>query len=59
MLIKSLAENSANYPGKIRKIELLGAEAELKWARGTQGLEIQVPNVPPCKHAFSFRILAD
>ena len=57
ILIRALAENSANYPGKIRKVELLGPKSELKWTRGTQGLEIQVPNAPPCKHAFSFRIL--
>ena len=58
LLIKSLAENSTNYPRQIRKIELLGAKSQLKWSRGTEGLEIKVPNVPPCKYAFSFRILA-
>ena len=58
ILIKSLAENSANYPCQIRRVELLGANMELKWTRRAQGLEIQVPNVPPCKYAFSFRILA-
>ena len=58
LLIKSLAENSTNYPGKIRKVELLGAKSQLKWSRRTEGLEIEVPNVPPCKYAFSFRILA-
>jgi alpha-L-fucosidase len=57
ILIKSLAENSANFPRQIRKIQLLGARSEVKWTRGTQGLEIQVPDVPPCKYAFSFRIL--
>jgi alpha-L-fucosidase len=58
ILIKSLAEGSANYPRQIRKVELLGATGELKWSRGTHGLEIQVPDVAPCKYAFSFRILA-
>ena len=33
LLIKSLAENSANYPRQIRKVELLGAKSELKWSR--------------------------
>ena len=32
--------------------------SELKWKRGAQGLEIQVPGTPPCKYAFSFRIAA-
>jgi alpha-L-fucosidase len=57
-LIKSLAEDSPYYSGRIRKVELLGSKADLKWTRGTEGLDIQVPDVPPCKHAFSFRILA-
>ena len=43
MVIKSLAENSANYPRQIRKVELLGAKSELKWTRTAQGLEIQCP----------------
>jgi hypothetical protein len=34
-------------------------ESELKWTRGRAGLEIRVPEVPPCKYAFSFRILAE
>jgi alpha-L-fucosidase len=59
VVIKSLAANTKNYPGKIRKVELLGSQSELKWTRGVQGLEIQVPNAPPCKHAFAFRILAN
>ena len=58
ILIKSLAEDAANYPGNIRKVEMLGAKTELKWTRGRQGLEIQVPDVPPCKYAFAFHILA-
>jgi len=57
-VIKSLAENSANYPRQIRKVELIGANSEVKWKRGAQGLEIQVPDTPPCKYAFSMRILA-
>lgn len=35
-----------------------GAKSELKWTRGMQGLEIEVPNALPCKYAFSFRILS-
>ena len=58
ILVKSLAENSAHYPRRIKKVELLGSRAELKWTQGAQGLDIHVPLDPPCKHAFSFRILA-
>jgi alpha-L-fucosidase len=58
LLIKSLAVNSSNYPHQIKKIELLGSKSDLKWNRSGRGLEIQVPSEPPCKHAFSFRILS-
>ena len=57
ILIRSLAENSADYPRQIRMVELLGSKSAVKWTRGAQGLEIRLPNVPPCKYAFSFRIL--
>jgi len=56
-LIKALAEGSSNYPRRIEKVELLGSQSEVKWTRGSAGLKIQVPNEPPGKHAFSFRVL--
>ena len=58
IVIKSLAEKSANYPRPIRKVELIGSNSELMWKRGAQGLEIQVPDTPPCKYAYSIRIFA-
>ena len=58
IVIKSLAENSADYPRQIGKVELIGANSEVKWKRGAQGLEIQVPDTPPCKYAFSIKISA-
>jgi alpha-L-fucosidase len=56
-LITTLANGSANYPGRIAKVELLGSKSNVSWTRGTEGLEIQVPDSPPCKYAYSFRIL--
>jgi alpha-L-fucosidase len=56
-VIKALATRSAHYPREIRKVELLGAKAEVKWKRTVDGLEIELPDTAPCKHAFSFRIL--
>ena len=58
IVIKSLGEKSANYPRPIRKVELIGSNSEVIWKRGAQGLEIQVPDTPPCKYAFSIRIFA-
>jgi alpha-L-fucosidase len=57
ILVKSLAQNSENYPGQIGSVQLLGSNSALKWARGTEGLQIELPDRPPCKNAFSFRIL--
>jgi alpha-L-fucosidase len=57
IVIKSLAANAPTYPRQIRRVELLGAHSELKWTRGALGLEIEVPDVPPCQYAVSFRIL--
>lgn len=56
-VITSLADGSANYPRQIGKVELLGTQSNLKWSRGPQGLEIQAPDTPPCKYAYTFRIL--
>ena len=55
--IASLAENSPNYPGHIGKIELLGSKSDIAWTRGSNGLELQMPDAPPGKYAYSFRIL--
>ena len=56
-VIRSLAASSANYPGQIRDVQLLGVPSALKWTRTAEGLEIQSPPVPPCKYAYAFRIL--
>jgi len=57
-VITSLADGSSNYPRQIGKVELLGAQSNLKWSRGPQGLEIQAPETPPCKYAYTFRIFS-
>ena len=57
ILVRSLAENTPNYQGQIQKVQLLGSKSELKWTRGAEGLRIEVPDRPPCKDAFAFRIL--
>jgi alpha-L-fucosidase len=56
--IESLAENSPHYARPIGKIELLGHNSEIRWTRRSEVLEIQMPDAPPCKYAYSFRILA-
>ena len=56
VLIKSLASNAAQYKRQIRKVELLGAKGDLKWARESTGLRIWIPQDPPCHHAYCFKI---
>ena len=55
--VRSLSSDSANYPVQIGKVVLLGSKSEVKWTRGVQGLEIQLLDGPPCKYAFSFKVL--
>jgi alpha-L-fucosidase len=55
-VITSLADNSADYPGRIGKVELLGHESKLKWTRGPGGLQTEVPAAPQGRYAYSFRI---
>jgi alpha-L-fucosidase len=55
--IKSLASTAPHYDRQIRKVELLGAKGEVKWARGPDGLRIWVPQDPPCHDAYCFKIL--
>ena len=46
ILVKSLAENSANYPGQIRRVQLLGSKSELKWTRGVEGPQDRITRQP-------------
>jgi alpha-L-fucosidase len=57
LLIASLASNSEHYPRPIGKIDLLGSKFDLKWKQGTQGLEVDLPDAPPCKYAVALKIL--
>jgi len=57
VLVKSLATTAPYYERQIRKVELLGAKSEVRWTRGPDGLRIWVPQDPPCRHAYCFKIL--
>jgi len=57
LLIKSLATTAPHYQRQIRKVELLGAVSEVPWTRGADGLRIEVPQNPPCHHAYCFKIV--
>ncbi len=55
-LIPVLGTHSANDPGKIENIELLGYKEKLKWSREDAALRIQLPENKPCEHAIAFKI---
>ena len=57
LVIKSLASTGSQYQREIRKVELLGANVDLKWTRESGGLRIRVPHDPPCHYAYCFKIL--
>jgi alpha-L-fucosidase len=54
--IKTLAAGSADYPGEIGGIGLLGSSAKLTWTRDAEELTINLPSVRPCDVAYAFRI---
>jgi alpha-L-fucosidase len=58
LLIKSLSSTAPHYERQIRKVELLGANSEVSWTRGPDGLSIRVPQGPPCHYAYCFKILS-
>ena len=54
--IKSLAEGSANYPGKIAKVELLGSPAPVAFSRDANGLTVTMPGQKPNEYAYALKI---
>jgi alpha-L-fucosidase len=58
VVIKSLAEASENYPGKIKSVEMVGLAEKIKWKRTADGLEISFPKDKPSdwEWAYAFRI---
>jgi alpha-L-fucosidase len=55
-VIAPLGSTSANAPGKIDHVELLGFSGKLKRERDEAGLHITLPGEKPCGHAVAFRI---
>jgi len=53
--IKSLATNSANWPGRISTVELLGAGPQA-FTRDEEGLHLTLPAEKPCNIAFALKI---
>jgi alpha-L-fucosidase len=56
VIIHSLAESVGLWDRSIATVSLLGHPGSLEWSYGEQGLTIILPELPPCEHAFVFRI---
>jgi alpha-L-fucosidase len=56
VMIKSLGSPAGSWPGEITDVQLLGHPGTLMWQRHADGLMIQLPNQPPCRHAFVIKI---
>ncbi len=58
--IKSLADGSEHYKGRIEDLKLLGSNVTIKWERNENGLVAQMPESKPCDYAFVLKMtLAD
>ena len=53
--IKSLADDSSKWPGKISSVRLLGG-GKLKFTRDSNGLTATLPEKKPCDIAFALKI---
>jgi alpha-L-fucosidase len=56
LTIRSLAEKSTHWPGKISSVRMLGNRGKLKFTRDANGLTVIVPNKKPCEIAFALKI---
>jgi alpha-L-fucosidase len=54
--IKSLGSTAGLWSGDIADVQLLGHPGKLDWQHNTDVLTIQLPDQPPCQHAFVFKI---
>jgi alpha-L-fucosidase len=56
LLVRSIGVNSDLARGKISQVRLLGHAGELDWRQTADGLEVSLPEKPPCDHAVTLRI---
>ena len=54
--IKSLPKGKVLWFGKIKKIQMLGTQASLKWVQNEKGITVQLPATPPCQYAYTLKI---
>lgn len=55
-IVKTLARDSESCKWKIQNLRLLGHDDDLIWKQTDSSLNIQLPSVKPCDHAFVFEV---
>ncbi len=55
--ISSLGRNLHLYTGEIGGVSMLGSGAEIKWSRGKDALNVELPATPPCENAVVLKIV--
>jgi alpha-L-fucosidase len=54
--VKSLGAGSAQLPGEIKSVALVGGSAPVKWTRDAGGLHVTLPAVHPSEYALTLRV---
>ena len=54
--VKSLAKGSANYPGEVGSVQLLGDNQPVSFSRNESGLAVTLPAKKPCDVAYILKI---
>jgi alpha-L-fucosidase len=56
VVIKSLASNSPDWPGKIGSVRMLGVSGTLKFGRDESGLHVTLPRTQPSQIALALEV---
>lgn len=54
--IRSLGTHLRLLMDEVKSVSLLGCAAELRWTRDAEGLKVELPQKPPCEHAYVLKI---
>jgi alpha-L-fucosidase len=55
-VVKALGTSSAQAPGKVANVELLGHKGKVQWKQEADGLKVQTPAEKPSDHAIALKV---
>jgi alpha-L-fucosidase len=56
VVVRSLGRARSRLGVEIRAVEVVGSKDKVRWRRDADGLQVELPKVPPSAHAFALRI---